>query len=539
VLLVEQNLGVATDVADDIAVMVNGRIARTMPARALAQDSDLLQRLLGVRQTDEEEAILPEIPMEATRFYRVQRADADVAPISPAIAPPQGAAPTRWGRLSAATAGPSATADAQPDEASPALLADFAAPQLAEMVGRIAYVVGTFDTKGRELNFLKTCLDQVGVRTITVDLSTSSRPSPATIGPAEVARHHPLGANAVFTGDRGTAVAAMADAFEHFIVTRRDIGGLVAAGGSGATALVTPGMRRLPIGLPKVMVSTVASGDVRRYVGPSDICMIHAVTDVSGINRISRRVLSNAAHALAGMMRHQTRETGLDKPAIGLTMFGVTTPCVQAVARALDEDYDCLIFHATGIGGQSMEKLLDSRLLSALIDVTTTEVADHLVGGVLSAGDDRLGAVIRTRLPYVGSCGALDMVNFGPMDTVPERFRGRNLYRHNPQVTLMRTTREECAAIGRWIVDKLNRCEGPVRFLIPQGGVSMIDAPGRPFHDPEADRALFQAIEQNWREAPNRRLLRLPHNVNDPAFVDALVTNFREIMAPHLLAAAE
>ena len=208
-------------------------------------------------------------------------------------------------------------------------------------------------------------------------------------------------------------------------------------------------MRRLPVGVPKVMVSTVASGDVQRYVGPSDICMMYSVTDVQGINRISEQVLSNAAHALAGMMAHQRRVSTSDKPAIGLTMFGLTTPCVQAVVRALEDRYDCLVFHATGTGGQSMEKLADSGLLAGIIDTTTTEIADLLMGGVMSAGEERLDAIARMRIPaYVGSCGALDMVNFGPLDTVPERFRGRNLHVHNPNVTLMRTTPDENAPHG-------------------------------------------------------------------------------------------
>ena len=290
-------------------------------------------------------------------------------------------------------------------------------------------------------------------------------------------------------------------------------------------------MRRLAIGVPKVMVSTVASGDVKPYVGPVDICMMYAVTDVSGINRISERVLSNAAHALAGMVVNAPRESGqsVTKPAIGLTMFGVTTPCVQAVSKALEEQYDCLIFHATGTGGQSMEKLVDSGLLAGVIDVTTTEIADELVGGVFSAGPERMDAVVRSRVPYVGSCGALDMVNFHAMDTLPARFRSRNLYKHNQNVTLMRTTPAENTAMGEFIAGKLNRMEGPVRFLLPEGGVSLIDAPGKAFWDPAADQALFAAIESRFRAAPNRRLIRLRYNINDPEFAQALVDQFRDI----------
>ena len=212
-------------------------------------------------------------------------------------------------------------------------------------------------------------------------------------------------------------------------------------------------------------------------------------------------------------------------------MFGVTTTCVTQVAAALRDDYDCLVFHATGSGGRAMEKLADSAMLVGFIDVTTTEICDLLFGGVLSAGPDRLGAVARTSLPYVGSVGALDMVNFRGFDTVPEKYRGRNLYRHNPQVTLMRTTPEENRMMGEWIGERLNRCDGPVRFLIPEKGVSALDAPGKPFHDPEADAALFEALQRTIRQTERRQVIRLPHHINDPEFSAALVENFRAIAA--------
>jgi uncharacterized protein (UPF0261 family) len=284
--------------------------------------------------------------------------------------------------------------------------------------------------------------------------------------------------------------------------------------------------------LPKVMISTMASGDTRPYVGPSDICMMYSVTDVQGINRISERVLANAANALAGMIAHPPVVSTDGKPAIGLTMFGVTTACVQMLTKRLEDSYDCLVFHATGVGGQSMEKLADSGLLAGVIDVTTTEIADEIVGGVLSAGPTRMDVFARHALPYVGSCGALDMVNFGAWDTVPERFRGRKLYRHNTTVTLMRTTSDECRAIGEFIAAKLNAMRGPVRFLIPAGGVSAIDRAGQPFHDPEADRALFTAIEQGFRTGADRKLLRFPLHINDEAFADALAGAWHEVSRP-------
>jgi uncharacterized protein (UPF0261 family)/ABC-type branched-subunit amino acid transport system ATPase component len=557
ILLVEQNLGVAVDVADTVAVMVNGRIARVMPAGELAADTDLQQRLLGVRARGDEEETGEALPAEALDeslfVYTIKRAgDAGVsARETPAagLAPRTVRAFTQWNagdplsetRESVVRPdGEPASAAEEPARTQPT---EAAAPRLAPVAataGRAAYIAGTFDTKGRELLFIRNCLERLGVRTVTVDLSTSGKPSSASVSPAEVARHHPGGAQAVFTGDRGSAVAAMGSAFERFIGTRRDLGGIISAGGSGGTALATAAMRRLPIGVPKVMVSTVASGDVKPYVGPADICMMYAVTDVSGINRISERVLSNAAHALAGMILNAPRESSqtTTKPAIGLTMFGVTTPCVQAVTKALEEQYDCLTFHATGTGGQSMEKLVDSGLLAGVIDVTTTEIADELVGGVFSAGPERMDAIIRSRVPYVGSCGALDMVNFHAMDTVPAQFRGRNLYKHNQNVTLMRTTAAENTAIGEFIAGKLNRMEGPVRFLLPAGGVSLIDAPGKAFWDPAADQALFAAVESKFRAAVNRRLIRLPYNINDPQFAQALVDQFREIAAPRPASAA-
>jgi uncharacterized protein (UPF0261 family) len=277
------------------------------------------------------------------------------------------------------------------------------------------------------------------------------------------------------------------------------------------------------------MVSTVASSNVAPYVGPNDISLTYSVTDVAGLNRISRVVFGNAAHALAGMILRPVPTAAGDRPLLGMTMFGVTTPCVDQLRAILGEEYEPLVFHATGTGGQSLEKLVDSGMVTNVIDTTTTEIADLLMGGVFSAGEDRLGSFARTGIPYVGSVGALDMVNFGAVETVPERYRGRKFHVHNPQVTLMRTTPEENARMGTWIAERLNACPGPVRFLIPEKGVSMIDAPGMPFHDPEADRALFEALERTLVSTERRKLVRVPANVNDPEFVEALVSAFREI----------
>lgn len=393
-------------------------------------------------------------------------------------------------------------------------------------------MIGTYDTKDDELRFAADLMAAAGVRVCRVDVSTHDPQRAAArvdVAASEVAAHHPGGTGAVFTGDRGSAVVAMAEALRAFLTTRDDVGGVLGLGGSGGTALVTPAMRELPVGVPKVMVSTVASGDTAPYVGASDIAMLHAVTDIAGLNRISRRVLGNAAHMLAGAMTGPPPPADTDLPAVGVTMFGVTTPCVDAVRERLGAEVDALVFHATGSGGASMEKLVDSGLVDSVLDLTTTEIADLLVGGVMAAGEDRLDAVARTGVPYVGSCGALDMVNFGGVATLPERFAGRLVYEHNPNVTLMRTTVEENRAIGQWLARKLNTLTGPWLFLLPLGGVSALDAPGQPFHDPEADAALFAAITSGVSDAD--RVRRVPHHVNDPEFADAVLAAWREVQA--------
>ena len=529
VLLIEQNLGVAIATADIVDVMVNGRIARSMPVSELAGNRELQQRLLGVKAAEDEE-VAEDIPAAQDsgeiRIFTVKRVEGSEIPAPP---PEQRAVRgyTRWGTQDVDRPVENAGEKELPAKLETRVV-EF---PVAASTGRAAYVVGTFDTKGRELGYLRGCIEKLGLRVVTVDISTSGKPSSAMVNPREVARCHPRGESAVFTGERGSAVTEMALALEHFIARRRDLGGMISAGGSGNTALATPAMRRLPIGVPKVMVSTVASGDVKPYVGPSDICMMYSVTDVSGINRISEKVLANAAHALAGMISFSINQKSLaqSKQAIGLTMFGLTTACVQGLTPLLEADYDCIVFHATGTGGQSMEKLVESKLLSAVIDVTTTEIADEIAGGVMSAGPTRMDIYARLDLPYVGSCGALDMVNFWAFDTVPAQYRDRRLHRHNPNVTLMRTTPEENGKMGRFLADKLNRMLGPVRFLIPEGGVSGLDVPGGPFWDPAADKALFDAISEGFKASASKKLIRSPLHINDPAFAAALAANFREI----------
>ena len=532
ILVVEQNIGVATSVSDHVAIMVNGRVNRIMDASALAADRDLQQRLLGVGRHghDETDAVPTAATATAepteTQVFRVARGgEADEGAEAPVYRADH--LPNRWGLRPTKQSGLRATTASAAPEASRLLPIPF-----AERIGRTALVVGTFDTKGDELRYIRDRLRAYGVPTRTVDLSTSGKPSRADVTPSQVAAMHPNGSAAVFSGDRGVSVAAMAEAFSRWIDRERGIGGVISAGGSGGTSLGTAGMRRLPLGIPKVMVSTVASGQVGSYVGASDIMMMYSVADVQGLNLITEQVLGNAAHALAGMIAATPSPEARDarrrlaRPMLGITMFGVTTPAVQGIVRRLEPDFDCLVFHATGTGGRSMESLADSGLLAGFIDLTTTEVADMLVGGVFPADGDRFGAAIRTRLPWVGSVGAMDMVNFGPRETVPDKFGGRRFVIHNPNVTLMRTTLQENRSIGEWMGARINQMEGPVRLLLPEGGVSALDAPGKPFHDPEADAALFEALEQTVRQTTQRRIERIKANINDDSFIAATTAAF-------------
>ncbi len=519
VLVIEQNIGVACSISEQVAIMVNGRINRIMDAGLLASDRDLQQALLGVGRHahDETPDSVTPVPEEAR----------ETAPGPTRIYISNPTIPTRWSAPVPVRVIEGAARTVTPVSATPETAIR---PMRAHtMRGGTVFVCGTLDTKGNELRFIRDILKAADLRVQLVDLSTSGRPSGADVPPHAVAAHHPRGVSGVFTGDRGTAVAGMTLAFENWMRHQQDVAGLIGAGGSGGTALVAPAFRVPPVGVPKVIVSTVASGNVGQYVGPSDIVMMHSVADVQGLNSITREVLANAANALAGMVkaRQAVPASTADKPAIGITMFGVTTPCVQQVTAALERDFDCLVFHATGTGSRAMEKLMDSGMLSAILDLTTTEVCDLIAGGVFAADEDRFGASIRAGLPYIGACGALDMVNFNAPETVPEHYRGRNLYEHNPQITLMRTTPEENVRMGRWIGERLNQMNGAVRFFLPEGGVSLLDAPGQAFWDPEADAALFRALEETVRQTANRQLIRVPHNINDPEFADLIVKTFR------------
>ncbi|MBC7811336.1 MAG: Tm-1-like ATP-binding domain-containing protein, partial [Burkholderiales bacterium] len=296
--------------------------------------------------------------------------------------------------------------------------------------------------------------------------------------------------------------------------------GVFGMGGGGNTVIATAAMRELPVGVPKVVLSTLASGDVSPYVGIKDITLMYSVVDIAGLNRLSRRVIANAVGAVCGMVE-QTIPEAEDKPLIAATMFGVTTPCVTMVREHLQEaGYEVLVFHATGSGGQAMEALISDGYIAGVADVTTTEWADELVGGVLSAGPQRLETAARSGIPQVVSLGALDMVNFWAYDTVPAQFKHRTLYRHNANITLMRTTLEECAELGRIIADKLNQSTGPTVLLLPLRGISTIDKEGQPFELPQADQALFDALRQNVR--PPVELVELDMHINDPEFATAI-----------------
>ena len=393
-------------------------------------------------------------------------------------------------------------------------------------------LVGTLDTKGLEYDFLRDRLREHGVETILVDAGIVDEPRvEPDITRQEVAREAGTDVEELAAaGDRGAAVEAMGRGAGEILKRLYDegrFGGVLGLGGSGGSSLATQAMRGLPVGVPKLMVSTMASGDTRPYVGAVDVTMMYSVVDIAGINQVSAKILSNAAGAIAGMAKAEVPRSEDGKPLVGASMFGVTTPAVEKARERLEElGYEVLVFHATGTGGQSMEALMRDGFISAVLDLTTTELADDLVGGVLSAGPDRLEAAGELGLPQVVSLGALDMVNFGPLDTVPQDFRDRNLYEHNPTVTLMRTTADECTKLGSTIARKLNAATGPVTLFVPLEGVSIIDAEGQPFHDPDADRALFDALRENLDE--NVEVREIEANVNDPEFATAMADRLHE-----------
>ncbi|GAA4225409.1 Tm-1-like ATP-binding domain-containing protein [Actinomadura meridiana] len=395
-------------------------------------------------------------------------------------------------------------------------------------------LVGTLDTKGAEYVWLRERVRDLGCDTVLVDVGVGpgevgAGEVGADVSAEEVARAVGASVEALRDArDRGAAVTVMGEGAAVVLAELERVDAVLAVGGSGGSSIAARAVRDLPIGLPKVIVSTMASGDVTPYVGAKDVTMTYSVVDIAGINRVSRLILGNAAAAAVGMAKsYAASEPSVgDRPLVAASMFGVTTPAVDAARRRLDElGYEVLVFHATGAGGRALEGLVESGLVAGVLDLTTTELADDLVGGVLSAGPERLTAAGRCGVPQVVAPGALDMVNFGPRDTVPERFQGRNLYVHNPTVTLMRTTPEEMAELGRRVAAKLAAAQGPTVLFVPVGGVSALDAPGMPFHDPVADEACFAALEGAVETE------RLEVNINDPAFGNAMADRLHQMIS--------
>ncbi|TMT81633.1 UPF0261 family protein [Haloterrigena sp. H1] len=395
-------------------------------------------------------------------------------------------------------------------------------------------IIGTLDTKDEEIGFAREIIEAQGVDVHVVDTGVVGEPpsepetAASTVAEAAGTTLEQLQNEA----DRGEAMEAMGEGAAEIAHQLHDEGildGVLGLGGSGNTSIATTAMRALPVGVPKLMVSTMASGDTEPYVGSRDIMMMYSVADIEGLNQLSRQVIANAALAMVGMVSNEPDVDVEDRPTIGITMFGVTTPCVQTARERLEANgYETIVFHATGTGGRAMETLIEEGVIDGVLDVTTTEWADELVGGVLSAGPDRLEAAGDKGIPQVVSTGALDMVNFGPRDSVPEEFEGRQFHIHNPQVTLMRTTPEENAELGTIIAEKLNAAAGPTALALPLEGVSAIDTAGEDFHDPEADTALFDALRSTLDD--DIELIEMETDINDQAFAEALADTLSEYM---------
>ena len=394
-------------------------------------------------------------------------------------------------------------------------------------------IIGTFDTKGAEFKYIKTLIEEQGFRTFCIHTGVFKPLFKPDVSNEEIAAA--AGADIqeiVVRKDRARATEVLARGLEILLPQLFDqerFSGVISVGGSGGTSLATPAMRALPVGVPKVMVSTMASGDVSPYVGTSDIIMIPSVVDAEGLNEISMRIFSNAANAIAGMVSRYREIPKSGRPLLAATMFGVTTPCVKAAKDYLEQQgYDVLVFHATGTGGRSMEALIEGGFIRGVLDLTTTEWCDELYGGVLNAGPHRLEAAGRKGIPQVVSVGAMDMVNFGPWESVPERYKGRNLYRHNPTVTLMRTTEEENVGLGQILAEKLNMAKGKPALLLPLKGVSAIDTEGQPFYGPKEDRALFRTLRETI--GSQVELVELDLHINDEAFALAAAQKLTDLL---------
>ncbi len=392
-------------------------------------------------------------------------------------------------------------------------------------MSKTACLVGTLDTKGPEFEFLIERIEASGVSTCVINTGILGEPHfEPDVSAEQVAEVGGTSLTALRNeGDRGNSVAAMANGAARIVERLNDdraIDGIISLGGSAGTTIGTTAMRALPVGVPKLMVSTLASGDTSPYVDTKDITMMYSVVDIAGVNSLSRQILTNAAGAIAGMISAEVPRAD-DKPLIAATMFGVTTPCVTKAREILEAaGYEVLVFHATGSGGRAMEDLVKGGFIVGVLDVTTTELADELVGGVLSAGPERLEAAGSEGIPQVVAPGALDMVNFGPPDTVPEKFKERTFYQHNPTVTLMRTTVNENAELGKIVAQKLSRAKGPTTVIIPARGVSAIDTAGQPFDSPEARAAWIQNLKANV--ADDVSVIEMDNNINDDTFAACL-----------------
>ena len=395
-------------------------------------------------------------------------------------------------------------------------------------------IAGTFDTKGKEYLYVKELIESLGLSTLTIHTGVFETTFKPDVSNEEVAQAVGWNINDIVSKkDRALATEVLSKGMEKLVPKLYEQGkfdGIISFGGSGGTSLVTPAMRALPIGVPKLMVSTVASGNTSQYVGTSDIVMMPSIVDVAGLNSISTKIFTNAVFAIVGMVKFENNKVLDKKPLVAATMFGVTTPCVTAAKEYMEErGYEVLVFHATGVGGRTMESLIEGGFIEGVLDLTTTEWADEIIGGVLNAGPNRLEAAAKHNIPQVVSVGALDMCNFGPYDTVPEKFTGRNLYKHNPTVTLMRTTVEENELIGRKIAEKLNMSKGQTILMLPLKGVSGIDAKDQPFYGEEEDKKLFDTL----KELTNKDVVTIQEmncNINDIEFAQRAAQNLIDLM---------
>lgn len=395
-------------------------------------------------------------------------------------------------------------------------------------------IAGTFDTKGREYTYIKELFEELGIKTFMINTGVFKPSFKPDVSNAEIAEAVGKDIKVIAEKkDRALATEILSKGMEKLVPQLYNEGkfdGIISFGGSGGTSLVTPAMRALPIGVPKIMVSTMASGNTSQYIGTSDIIMMPSVVDVSGLNSISTKIFSNAVFAMVGMLEHENKMEIEKKPLVAATMFGVTTPAVEYGKKYLeDRGYEVLVFHATGIGGQSMEDLIEDGFIEGVLDLTTTEWADEIIGGVLNAGPHRLEAAGRNHIPQVVSVGALDMCNFGPYDIVPKEFAGRNIYKHNPTVTLMRTTVEENELIGKKIAEKLNMSKGKTALFLPLKGISAIDVEGQAFYGAEEDKMLFDTL----RNSINKNIIEIiemDNAINDKEFAEAAAQRLIDLM---------